>query len=176
MKIGIVSDTHRNNDLLDKVVDWLVSRQKIATLYHIGDDYDDVAGLADRFLEIVQVPGIYDERYKNGELPAKSSETAMGLRILLAHSMEKDVTTDDIMKSDIIIYGHTHKAELKLKDGKLFMNPGHLKGPMDKNMAPTFGMLNIMDKEMSATIFGMNFKPVQNMELVRSESGLYKSS
>ncbi len=175
MKIGVVSDTHRNSKLLETAVDFLIEKQRIASLYHLGDDYDDVRVLEDKYLEIVQVPGTYDERYKNGSLPAKVTDTILGLSILLVHSSEKDLTDDDVVKSDIILHGHTHKEELYLEDGKLFMNPGHLKGPLDKNTPPTFGMLTILDREVIATIFDMNMKVVQSMELVRSESGLYKS-
>lgn len=174
MKIGIVSDTHGNYELLETAVDWLIRKHKISMLYHLGDDYDDVRYLGDRFLEIVQVPGIYDERYKNGSLPAKSFETVLGLSILLAHSYEKNVTKEDVQRSDIIIYGHTHREELKLADGKLFINPGHLKGPLDKNMPPTFALLTVQDRNASAAIYGMNFKPVRAIELMRSETGLYK--
>ncbi|MDO5576082.1 MAG: metallophosphoesterase family protein, partial [Fibrobacter sp.] len=114
MKIGIVSDTHRNKAYLKDAVEWLVSRQKISSLYHLGDDYDDVVDLAEYYLDLVQVPGIYDERYRNGTLPAKIFESVLGLTILLVHSLEKDVTEDDIMRSDIILSGHTHKEELYL--------------------------------------------------------------
>jgi len=176
MKIGVVSDTHRNKEYLTNAVDWLVNRQKIAALYHLGDDYDDVADLGDLFLEIVQVPGIYDERYKNGTLPAKIVETILGLNILLIHSVEKDLSDEDISRSDIVLFGHNHREELRLEDGRLFMNPGHLKGALEKNMPPTFGMLTILDREVTATIYNMNFKQVQSIELLRSESGLYKAT
>jgi putative phosphoesterase len=175
MKIGIVSDTHRNKELLLRAVEWMVSRQKIATLYHLGDDYDDVADLGDLFLEIIQVPGAYDERYKNKTLPAKISENVLGVSILLVHSIDKDLTADDLSKSDIILHGHTHKDELRLEDGKFFMNPGHLKGPMEKNMPPTFGIISIADREVTATIYDLNFKILKSFDLVRSESGLYKA-
>jgi putative phosphoesterase len=175
MKIGIVSDTHKNRELLDTVVAWMVQRQKIATLYHLGDDYADVVGLDEQFSEIVQVPGIYDERYKSGELPAKVFESIIGITIMLVHSLEKDVDKSDIGRSDIILHGHTHKFELRIDDGKLFFNPGHLKGLHDKNMAPTFGILTIGDRDLSAAIYGLDFKPVQSISMIRSESGLYRA-
>lgn len=174
MKIGIVSDTHRNKELLLNAVEWLVTRQKISTLYHLGDDYDDVNDLGDLYIDMVQVPGVYDERYKNGSLPAKIFENLLGISILLVHSIDKDLTDDDISKSDIILHGHTHKEELRLEDGKLYMNPGHLKGPLDKNMPPTFGLLSILDRDITATIYNLNFKIVQSIELLRSENGIYK--
>src|SRR5664279_3913859 len=90
MKIGIISDTHRNIEYLTEAVDWLIDKQKIAMIYHLGDDYDDVKCLADKYIDIVQVPGIYDERYINGELAKTSVENVLGLRILLVHALDKD--------------------------------------------------------------------------------------
>ena len=175
MKIGIVSDTHRNKEYLEKAVEWMISKQKITALYHLGDDFDDLLDMGDLYLDVVQIPAIYDERYKNGTLPATLSESVLGLSILLVHSLEKDATKDDIRRSDIILYGHTHHEELRLDDGKLYCNPGHMKGPLDKNRPPTFAMITIVDRNVTAIIFDMQFKPVHNMELIRSESGLYKT-
>jgi len=174
MKIGVVSDTHRNKEYLLKAVNWLQKRNKIAMLFHLGDDYEDVMALTETYIEVVQVPGIYDERYKDGSLPAKTIETVQGLGILLVHSYEKDITREDTLRSNIILYGHTHRAELRLEDGLLYMNPGHLKGPLDKNIPPSFGLLDIQDRGVNATIFNLDFKPLHSMELLRSENRLYK--
>jgi predicted phosphodiesterase len=94
---------------------------------------------------------------------------------LLVHSIDKDLTDDDLSKSDIILHGHTHKDELRLEDGKFFMNPGHLKGPMEKNTPASFGIISIADRDVTATIYDMSFKIIKSIELVRSESGLYKA-
>lgn len=173
MKIGIISDTHKNQVLLSKVVGWL-SKQHVPFLYHLGDDYGDVLDLEDVFSEVIQVPGLYDKEYIGKHVNIRSFETILGLTILLVHSLEKDTTREDIERSDIILHGHTHKYEIKLDRNKLFINPGHLKAEKDKNMEPTFGLLNIMDRDISVEIYGLNFKPLQNMRLMRSESGLYK--
>jgi putative phosphoesterase len=175
MKVGIISDTHRNKELLQTAVEWLVNRQKISALYHLGDDVDDIKVLEDYNVDILQVPGLYDERYKNGSLPAKIQETIFGISLLLIHSTEKDLTDGDVATADIILHGHTHHQELRLADGKLFINPGHLKGPIDKNMPATFALLTIQEHDVVAEIYDMKFKPVHTMHLIRSESGLYKS-
>jgi uncharacterized protein len=175
MKIGIVSDTHRNKEYLEKAVDFLVRKQRIASLYHLGDDYDDVVDLADRFIDIVQIPGTYDPRYLDKSLPAKIVENVLGLRILLVHAREKDCSRDDIKVADIILAGHSHRYEIKLEDGVLYMNPGHLKGPLDKNMPPTFGMIDITENGLTAFIFDLKGKTLQQVAAVRSESGLYRA-
>ena len=99
-----------------------------------------------------------------------------GLTVLIVHSYEKDATKDDIRRSDIIVSGHSHRQEIRLLYGRLYINPGHLKGPLDKNMPPSFGLLTLLDRSVSVAIYGANFKLIRAMELVRSESGLYKTS
>jgi uncharacterized protein len=174
MKIGIVGDTHRNKENLNLVVEWLMKRQRISMLFHLGDDYSDVMELTDRYIEVVQVPGIYDGEYTNKSVPATVVETIQGLDILLVHALDKDLTREEAIRSDIILFGHTHRAELRLEDGALYMNPGHLKGPMDKNAPPSFGLLDIQDKNVNVKIINLDFKVVQEMSLLRSGSGLYK--
>ena len=77
MKIGIVSDTHRNKDMLASVFEWLVSNQHIVSLYHLGDDYEDLSDIVDDRIEIIQVPGIYNPRYRDGSLSVKKVDNVL---------------------------------------------------------------------------------------------------
>jgi putative phosphoesterase len=174
MKIGILSDTHRNKENLNLVVDWLLKRQRISMLFHLGDDYSDVLELTERYIEVVQVPGLYDKEYTAKTASPTIIETIQGLDILLVHALDKDLTREDALRSDIILSGHTHHPEIRLEDGVLYVNPGHLKGPMDKNAPPSFGLLDIQDKNVNVKIINLDFKVVQEMSLLRSGSGLYK--
>jgi uncharacterized protein len=174
MKIGILSDTHRNKANLNLAAGWLQKKQRISMLFHLGDDYSDVLELTERYIEVVQVPGIYDKEYTNKTVPATVIETIQGLDILLIHALDKDLTKEDAMRSDIILYGHTHRSEIRLEDGVLYMNPGHLKSDMDKNAPPSFGLMEIQDKSVTIKIIGLDFKTVQEMSLFRSGSGLFK--
>ncbi len=176
MKIGVVSDTHRNKEKLDSVVEWLTTNQHIVSLYHLGDDYEDVMGLENWGIDIVQVPGIYHKNYLNGTLGPKVVESVLGLRVLLVHSLDKDVSENDKTVSDIILYGHTHRPEIELLDGLLLMNPGHLKSDLDKTVKPSFGVLDIEDKSVTAKIYDLDFKEINSVSLIRSESGLFRSS
>ncbi len=173
MKIGVVSDTHRNKETLDAVADWLIEKQHIAMLCHLGDDYEDVIDLADKGIEIVQVPGTYHEGYRSGKLPKKVFENIMGLQIMLVHT-EKDITEEDRTIADIILHGHTHNPEISLGDGHVLINPGHLKKSRDKNIDPSFALIDIQDKKIVAKIFDLSYNPIEEIELYRSEYGLYK--
>jgi putative phosphoesterase len=174
MKIGIVSDTHRNKENLNLAVDWLQKRQRISMLFHLGDDYSDVMDLTERYIEVVQVPGIYDKEYTGKSVAATMIESIQGLDILLVHALDKDLKRQDALRSNIILFGHTHHAEIRLEDGVLYVNPGHLKGPMDKNVPPSFGLIDIQDKNVNVKIISLDFKVIQEMSLLRSGSGLYK--
>jgi predicted phosphodiesterase len=151
-----------------------VDKQHIASLYHLGDDYEDVLHLAEEEVEVVQVPGIYHPKYQDGSLPPKVLENVMGVRIMLVHCLEKDITKQDRRVVDIILHGHTHHPKMELADGLFLMNPGHLKGPKDKNIPPSFGLLDIGTKDVTATLFDLSFKQMQSMHLIRSETGLFR--
>src|SRR6056297_4039178 len=95
MKIGIVSDTHRNLDYLKKVAEWMVEKQHISTLCHLGDNYEDIAALEELYVDVVQVPGIYHPKYQDGSLSPKVVESVEGVRIMLVHALEKDFSNED---------------------------------------------------------------------------------
>jgi hypothetical protein len=174
MKIGVVSDTHRNKKLLQQVVDWFVKTHSIGMLYHLGDDYDDTMHIADSGVEIKQVPGIYHPGYRDGRIAPTVRDTLMGLSILLVHSLEQDVTSEDILGSDIVLYGHSHEAKITVEDGVLYMNPGHLKGKRDKNRDSSFGMLDIQEENIYAYLFDAHFNELTRVPISRSGAGLYK--
>ncbi len=174
MKIGVVSDTHRNRDLLNSVVEWLISKHHIVSLYHLGDDYQDVVELADRGIDIIQVPGTYHPGYRDGSLAPKVTENVMGLQVMLVHSFEKDVTEDDKTVADIILHGHTHRPEIILEDGHVWMNPGHLKGHKDKTVDSSFGLLEFQDRSVVASILNAEYEEIERQELYRAENGLFK--
>ncbi len=176
MKIGIVSDTHRNTGLLTRVVEWLSGRQGISLLCHLGDDYDDVAALEEVFQDVLQVPGVYHQGYRDGTIPATLTESVQGVRLLLVHCIEKDLSDSDRTSADIILHGHTHRPELRLDDGRLYMNPGHLKAEQDKLVPASFGLVDVQDRSVRATVYNLQYDIVDKVDLVREESGLYRCS
>jgi predicted phosphodiesterase len=51
-----------------------------------------------------------------------------------------------------VLYGHTHVPALESRGGVLWLNPGHLKGPVDKGHPPTFALLRLSSRRLSVEI------------------------
>jgi putative phosphoesterase len=166
MTLGVMSDTHNNLELMDKAADLMMNRFAVAKIYHLGDDYEDSSGLLKRGVEIVRVPGIYDREYADSSLQKRIRDNVSGFELLVAHS-EKILPENEIGAADVILVGHTHLHEIRDADGKVFFNPGHLRGPSDKGRAPTFGIIQIGQDSFRLTICDLGGEPVETCEVKR---------
>lgn len=137
MLIGILSDSHDNLPLLCKAVE-IFKKNKVSRVFHAGDfvspftakplsklncEFTGIFGnndgdkllLRENFQDIGQ---IYEDVYE---------DIIDGKRIIIVH---KDKLVEPLAKSgkyDIIIYGHTHRIDLR--EGKpLIINPGECGG------------------------------------------------
>jgi putative phosphoesterase len=173
VKIGILGDTHRNKALHAQVLDRLLNTDQAVRIYHLGDDYRDTEVERELGTDLLQVPGLYCPEYADKTVENVVVDTVQGVNILLVHDL-KDVSEQEIMTSDILLYGHSHKAEIKIVNGKLYLNPGHLKAPQDKGKPPSYGFLDIDYGTLQADIRQANGKVMSSMTLKKSETGLYK--
>lgn len=147
MKIGIISDTHDNLDAIEKAVS-IFNENKVELVIHAGDF---IAPFTARPFEklnskLVGIFGNNDgEKFglKNnfkqiGEIhndPYIFSRS--GKKILLTHHPE---IVNPIAKSyeyDLVIYGHTHKNDIRKIHNTLVINPGEGGGWLygDKTLA-----------------------------------------
>jgi len=172
MRIGILSDTHKNRELHETV---LLELQKlgIAKIYHLGDDYIDSELEIEYGIDVVRIPGLYCPEYRDKSVDTIAFDKIQGVGIVMAHDA-KDIPKNDLFCNDIILTGHTHKSEILIENGKLFLNPGHLKSMMDKNRAPSYALLDIDFGEIEATIREVGGKTVLRTRLKKDETGLYK--
>jgi putative phosphoesterase len=155
MKIGIISDTHNNNEYILKVVRYLRDEEKVKRIYHLGDEWEDAALAAKEGIPVVTVPGIYAEQYKDPSIPNQIAEKISGVKIILTHDIS-DLTNKDIEANDVILYAHTHSYELRDSLGKLYINPGHLKEKYHKDRIATFAVMKVGTKGVKAKIFDIN--------------------
>ena len=138
MKWGIISDTHDNLNSLKKAIK-IFREQNVEIIFHAGDFVSPfTARLFQEFkVKIIGVFGNNDGE-KIGLKKAYESigeihedfflGEVQGKKIFLTH---KGDLVPFIAKSgdfDIIIYGHTHRQEIKKIGNSLIINPGECGG------------------------------------------------
>lgn len=134
MKVGIVSDTHKNLAMLDKAIKNL---GEIELLIHLGDCIEDVKNIKDKYaFDVVYVAGNNDNTLEDTEKIIKIS----GKKILLTHGhkynvyfgLERLYFRALEKEADLVLYGHTHVQNIEWINNILFINPGSTSLPRDK--------------------------------------------
>lgn len=133
MKIIVVSDSHRNTDVLEQIV-----HSTNADMYlHAGD-----SALPETLIRpFLSVRGNCDA------YPYEISRTVEldGLRLYITHghlfSKKRIIKTAKTYNCQIAIYGHTHIAEIEKIDDIYLINPGSVSYPRGK-IGPTYIEIN----------------------------------
>ena len=146
MKILIVSDTHRKNDLYVKLCEELAPLDMVIHCGDIeGSEYiineaakcpvKMVAGNNDFFADTKR-----DEEFSIGQY-----------KIWLTHghhyyvSMDNEILKDEARSRgiDIVMYGHTHKPVIDVDNGVVALNPGSLTYPRQEGRLPSYIIMTI---------------------------------
>jgi putative phosphoesterase len=153
MIVGIISDTHDHLPLLDKAVKRL-NEEKVGLVLHAGDYVAPfvVPHFKPLKANLIGVFGNNDgdkELLKKRftelgvEIRGKFAEVMVdGLRIALLHGDEVELLRSliDVESYDVIVYGHTHKAETYKKGKTLVINPGEVCGYLSEK--PSIAILD----------------------------------
>ncbi|MEW6102471.1 MAG: YfcE family phosphodiesterase [bacterium] len=155
MKIGVLSDSHKNLLYLRKALELLL-KENVSFLIHLGDDYSDTKILDEYPIANIKVPGVFDPEYKDSNIKNRRIEEIAGFYFLISHtktSHKNDQSTDlipeDIISNggiDIVLFGHTHLYEIKKENEIIFFNPGHLQEIDAKGRSATYGICEINDE------------------------------
>ena len=133
MKIGIISDSHDNVPLVKKAVD-LFNIKQVELVIHAGDyiapfSVKELLKLKSGFIGVFGNNDGEKEGIRNvckNIFEAPYTFELNSKKITVIHDIGKlEASLKHI--SDIVIYGHTHKAEIK-KGKPLFINPGECGG------------------------------------------------
>ncbi len=148
MKIGIISDTHKDIGNIDKVIPYL---KECDLIVHAGDNIDDAEYIYYATdVDVKCVKGNCD--LYNIDEPYELTFIANNKKFFLCHGHNYDVKMglNSLLRLaknnhiDIVVYGHTHIPVYKTIDNVTFINPGSLtypRGESDKS----FGILTIDD-------------------------------
>ncbi|MCK4353359.1 YfcE family phosphodiesterase [candidate division WOR-3 bacterium] len=165
MKVGVLSDSHKNVEFVEKVIGWF-KKQEVEKIIHLGDDYDDADTV--KHPEVIKIPGVFSEHYKNPDIPNRLIFEFEGWKVLITHTREshkndlpKDLKPEKVIKSkeaEIILYGHTHIPKIERQGGIIYINPGHLQESDKKGYPPSFALLDFEKGMLRAKIFDFSSK------------------
>lgn len=145
MKIIVVSDTHRNFDVLNDCVE----KNLDADLFiHLGDGENEMRDVHNLHPDkaMIYVGGNCDF----GMHKSVQTVTVCGYKIFCTHGHVQEVHSGlgrlvaEAKSNDckIALYGHTHLYRTENIDGVFVMNPGSLDSPRNHNK-PTYGVIEI---------------------------------
>ena len=137
MKLGVMSDSHENMQMIAKAVE-LFNNEKVHCVLHAGDIISPITAKEFKKLEarLIAVFGNNDgekfflrEKLKGiGEIHERKWEGEIsGKKILLIHAPDMLDALEKSGAYDIIIYGHTHEPVIR-KGRTLVVNPGECGG------------------------------------------------
>ena len=163
MKILIISDSH--NVILDSQIEDIKKEGLFDLLIHCGDKYDDADKFAQKLKidKVLNVPGNCDYNYNIMGTKTNIIQEIEGKKFLVTHGHTHNVKVDlkrlkgyaKKNKVDIVVYGHTHKAQNETIDNILFFNPGSTIFPKDGKAS--FGVI-----EISKDYFNSKLVPLEN--------------
>ena len=138
MKIGIISDSHDNHVNVLKAVD-IFNYEKVDYILHAGDIISPIAAKAFSKVKDSQFIAVFGNC--DGEkLLLKSTIEAFGgqihnqpyigqiegKKIFMTHTPGALDAVIDSDRYDLIVYGHTHKQDIRTVGTSLVINPGEL--------------------------------------------------
>lgn len=146
MKILIISDTHREHDNLDKVLE---QEKPLDFLLHLGDaagKEDYIEAVAECPVEVVAGNNDFGTR-----LPSERVLQIGKYQVLMTHGhyyyVNAGITrirNEAISRGiDIVMFGHTHCPLLENEDGITILNPGSISFPRQANRKPSYIVMNL---------------------------------
>ena len=145
MKVLIVSDTHRMDDILKKVIE----REKPFDMFiHLGDvesSETKISYMLEPDCSCFIVQGNNDPKEK--EVNIKNHKALLVHGHQYGVSMGVEILKDEAISRgcDFAMYGHTHRPYIKTIDGVTILNPGSLGYPRQAGHMPTYMIMNVDD-------------------------------
>lgn len=140
MKILLISDSHGNNAVIDRLARMY---PKMDLYLHAGDSQADEWSI----LPFTSVKGNCDY-YPN--FPEHMKLPIPGGYLWMQHYPQVDMATLKENSVKLFIYGHTHRRDYKNNDGILFVNPGSMSYPRDDHYL-SYAIIKIDEKKIDVT-------------------------
>jgi len=147
MLIGVLSDTH---GLLRPEL--LPALAGVDHILHAGDVGDPtILTTLSRIAPVTAIRGNVDTHGPNSLLPATEAIELAGCLIYLLHSLDDLDLNPKAAGIVVVLYGHSHKPSIELRNGVLYLNPGSA-GPRRFNLPITYALLRVHNSQPQAEI------------------------
>ena len=138
MIIGVISDTH--GLLRPEVLPLLQGSDHILHLGDVGDP--EILGVLARIASVTAIRGNVDTQGSCAQLPETEVVTLGGSDFYLLHDVNRLDLEPVATGFAGVLYGHSHKPEIRRHKGVLYMNPGSC-GPRRFQLPITCGRITI---------------------------------
>ena len=155
-RVLVLSDSHGNVENMLRAVE--LERPRM--ILHLGDGWHDAELLAEHYPDIPmeKVPGNCDFRSRER---AERLIMICGKRIFLCHGHTQGVKTDLGMlmrtaighKADVVLFGHTHRPFVDIRNGIAVLNPGSV----GAGRRPTYGTLTFRDGVCMPAVYTLQY-------------------
>jgi uncharacterized protein len=145
MRIGVLSDTH--GLLRPEVLPLLQGSDHILHLGDVGDP--EILGKLSKIAPVTAIRGNIDTHGPCAKLPETEVVTLAGPPLEVAFYLLHNVQALDLDPAaagfSAVLYGHSHKPEIRRHKGVLYFNPGSC-GPRRFQLPITCGQITIDEK------------------------------
>lgn len=136
--LGLISDTH--GLLRPEAIEALRGAELII---HAGDvGGPEILGGLGELAPVIAVRGNIDTGSWAETLPFSKTVQVAGITIFVQHDLKQIDVNPSVRGYDIVVTGHSHKAQVFEKNGVLYINPGGA-GPRRFKLPVTLALLNL---------------------------------
>ena len=152
MKVGVVSDTH--GLLRPELIPALAGVERIL---HLGDvGHEAILKSLEELAPVTAIRGNVDRSGPCSSLPETDVLLLEGHYVYMLHDVHTLHLDPAASRFAAVLYGHSHKPEIRRQKGVLYFNPGSC-GARRFELPVTIGMLTIQkDSDPEAQIVHLN--------------------
>ena len=140
MVIGVISDTH--GLLRHEVIPALAGVEHILHLGDVGDFA--ILKSVEEVAPVTAIRGNVDRSGKCSKLPETEVVLFEGHYLYLLHDVQTIHLDPAAAKFSVVLFGHSHKPEIRHHKGVLYFNPGSC-GPRRFSLPVTIGRLTLKE-------------------------------
>jgi putative phosphoesterase len=148
--IGLISDTHIPSRAASLPQEVFTSFENVDFIIHAGDLIElTVIDTLEQIAPVLAVHGNLDTPETKNVLPALNSLKILDHKIGVIHNPDVLYGMDQMRELtktngfDVLVYGHTHNANIKWEENILYINPGSPTNPSSLLNKPSVALIKI---------------------------------